>query len=367
MTGPSRAKASPITRTSVVISTFPPDQCGVARYAEQQCAAMERAGSVRRLRAERRGPFYRASPLLFLRAMAGTSSRETIIVHWNRFLYVSGRTWTRFFIWLSLGLMLRGRDVTVIFHDPDFAPVPAGRARILVRRWLDDPLRDWVWATGRGSYLFHTTWERNQFSGTFRSEAKAETVRLKSDLVDHRASFVPAVPYDRAQARSHLGLGLDGCVFLCIGFLVEHKGFERAIEAFGCSEAAAQGRLYVVGSRGPAADRGGYVGGLRALAEGTAGVELVEGFVSDEEFDTWVIASDAVVCPYAAASSSGVVARAQVLGRTVIASGVGGLRDQLRAEDILLGPLLHAELIHAFDEVAQQAGSHVAYEPNSRA
>jgi glycosyltransferase involved in cell wall biosynthesis len=77
-----------------------------------------------------------------------------------------------------------------------------------------------------------------------------------------------------------------------------------------------------------------YVEGLRELAAATPNVELHERYVSDEEFDLWIRAADAVVVPYRAASSSGVVARAHLLGTRLIASAVGGIAGQLADGDI---------------------------------
>jgi hypothetical protein len=76
---------------------------------------------------------------------------------------------------------------------------------------------------------------------------------------------------------------------------------------------------------------------LRRLASATPGVKLREGFVSDELFDVWLVASDTVVLPYRHIWSSSVVERAAMFGRTVIASRVGGLESQTRPGTILVG------------------------------
>jgi hypothetical protein len=57
-------------------------------------------------------------------------------------------------------------------------------------------------------------------------------------------------------------------------------------------------------------------------------VELRIEYVSDERFDTWLVAADVVVLPYRYIWSSGVLERARLYDRPVIASDVGGLRDQ---------------------------------------
>jgi glycosyltransferase involved in cell wall biosynthesis len=77
-----------------------------------------------------------------------------------------------------------------------------------------------------------------------------------------------------------------------------------------------------------------YAAELRDLVARTAGVELHERYVSDEEFDLWIRAADAVVVAYRTAASSGVVERAHLLGTTVITSGAGGISEQERPGDL---------------------------------
>src|SRR5439155_159192 len=55
-----------------------------------------------------------------------------------------------------------------------------------------------------------------------------------------------------------------------------------------------------------------------------------ERYVSDEEFDRWIVAADVVVLPYRHIWSSGVMERAALYDRPVIATRVGGLEAQAR-------------------------------------
>jgi hypothetical protein len=56
---------------------------------------------------------------------------------------------------------------------------------------------------------------------------------------------------------------------------------------------------------------------------------LVEGFMSDEMFDRWIVAADVVVLPYRNIWSSGVLERAQLYNVPAIVTDVGGLRHQV--------------------------------------
>ncbi len=85
---------------------------------------------------------------------------------------------------------------------------------------------------------------------------------------------------------------------LCIGFLQPHKGFDRAMRAF-TRLPDREARLFVVGSaRLPRAEILAHIQELKSLAAGDSRIRLIERFLSDAEFDTWIAAADAVVVPY---------------------------------------------------------------------
>ena len=125
-------------------------------------------------------------------------------------------------------------------------------------------------------------------------------------------------------------------MFLSIGFLQPHKGFDRAVRAFsGLAEHGC--RLEIVGSlRVEDFEYVAYVDELRAQAEATPGVTLHDEYVSDAEFDVWIVAADALVLPYRLIWSSGVCERAALYHRPVIASRTGGLADQVTADAVLV-------------------------------
>ena len=94
--------------------------------------------------------------------------------------------------------------------------------------------------------------------------------------------------------------------------------------------------LYIVGSLRikfePYAE---YLQNLRNISREANNIHIVESYLSDEDFDTWLIASDVVVAPYREIWSSGVVARAKLFNKSVIVSHVGGLSEQIAENDII--------------------------------
>ena len=93
-----------------------------------------------------------------------------------------------------------------------------------------------------------------------------------------------------------------------------------------------------------------YLDDLRELVDATPGVTLHEEYVSDAEFDVWIVAADALVLPYRLIWSSSVCERASLYHRPVIASRVGGLDDQTPADAIMVDD--DRELAEAMQRVA---------------
>jgi glycosyltransferase involved in cell wall biosynthesis len=151
----------------------------------------------------------------------------------------------------------------------------------------------------------------------------------KVRLVDHGEDFAPRAALDRSSARASLGLAPHGHVFLCIGFVQPHKGFDRAAAAMrGLAGRGAS--LHIVGSvRVDDPSAVDHQRELEALAAQIPGVHLHLGYVSDEAFDRWIVACDTVVLPYRHIWSSSVAERARLYDRPVIATRVGGLADQI--------------------------------------
>ena len=171
--------------------------------------------------------------------------------------------------------------------------------------------------------VVHTEAEREQLAQVARIPVS------RVETADHGASFERHTDMERSDARDRLGLPSDAMIFLSIGFIQPHKGFDRAVRAFaglgseGC-------RLELVGSvRVADPEYVEYVEQLRALVDATEGVRLHEGYVSDEFFDVWIVASDILVLPYRWIWSSSVCERAALYERPVIATRVGGLEAQL--------------------------------------
>jgi len=244
---------------------------------------------------------------------------------------------------------LPGLAVTVHEVDHDRGRGRSREARAWRRLWAAVP-----------TVRLHTEEERERFAAGF------DYPNERIDVVHHGARFVKAYDGDRKAARAELGIADDAFIFLCIGFVQPHKGFDRAVRAFASLDRAERPlRLDVVGSvRVATSEHDAYVAYLERLADTTPGTHLHLGFVSDVRFDQWIAASDAVVIPYRRIWSSSVLERALLFDRPVVTTAVGGLADQSGGA----ARLVHdpEELIVAMAELADVAVTDSIDEPGGR-
>lgn len=313
----------------LMVTPYPPTRDGIAAYAVQ---------SVARLRAEGH-------------EVEVLSPGPTAAHHHLHLVGPRGA--------LALAKRVRRYDKVIVqFHPDVFFPVPASPSQwraeslalfVAFRVAKDVEVRvhemDYTRGEGRPGVRFinrlpwrsvqrivvHTEFERERF-------ARAFGVRLERIAVTaHGADFQRRTDMPKAEARATLGLPPDDIVFLNIGFIQPHKGFDRCVRAVAEIARAGAGRPYrldIVGSV-RTADPGflAYRDELQALVDATPGAYLHDGYVSPELFDRWLVASDVVVLPYRSIWSSGVLERALLYDRPVIATDVGGLSFQSAARD----------------------------------
>ena len=307
-----------------MVSPYPPRRDGIGTYAVQQVRNLRRAGhhvevcsphpSAAHHHLALRGP---RGAVALRRLMSGFD--EVIVQFHPDFFYDHPATpSSRISTGLALAAAFRsGPEVTIRLHEVD-------------RRWVapTDPSAFATRAVFRSATRVevHSDADVAMMTGEFKVPAE------RVALVDHGADFQPNTTLDRAAARRSLGLAPEGHVFVCIGFVQPHKGFDRAAAAFrGLADAGAS--LHIVGSvriEDPAA--ADHERELEALESQIPGVHLHLGYLSDEAFDRWIVASDTVVLPYRHIWSSSVVERSRLLDRPVIATAVGGLPHQLATD-----------------------------------
>jgi glycosyltransferase involved in cell wall biosynthesis len=307
----------------LVVGPYPPIRDGIASYAAQHVKALLAQGHDVEVLSPGPSAAHHNLDLLGPRGAAALAKRvrayDKLVVQFHPdFFYRQPNTW-RLRMAESLALLVaftRAKHVDVVVHEIDYR---------LGRRSTPDGLAARALWRAVDRVIVHTERERSDFAAAYGVPLS------KIELELHGANFVPCTRHDRASARRSLGIESGTFTFLAIGFIQPHKGFDRAIEAFG-TLGQRDARLDIVGSvRVEEPEYVSYADDLEARAEQVPGVRVHRGYVSDELFDRWIVASDVVVLPYRSVWSSGVLERASLFGRPVIATSVGGLEGQSAA------------------------------------
>jgi glycosyltransferase involved in cell wall biosynthesis len=323
----------------LVVSSYPPRHCGIGAYARAQVERLRGEGHRVTVISPPDGDgnvrvgFFGGRP--FLAAARRGSRYDRIVVHFQPALYYRPRSpLSR--VAASLGLLwlvLRRRQTEIIVHEADPPRLWRPDYALLAAAFRSAPM-----------LLFHTDQERKALERRYR-------VRVRGRRISHTDSVRIHAPIDWASARQRLEIPMDEAVLVSPGFIHPGKGFDRGVVAF--RDAGAGGRLYIVGSvKDPLPKNVAHARLLRELAAHVPGVELVERFVGDEEFDAWIAAADAVILPYRGSWSSGVLARAQAVGTPAVVTRVGGLREQASARDVVVSD--DEELAKAIAEIVGQ-------------
>lgn len=308
----------------LVIGPYAPYRDGIAAYVVQQVRALRREGHDVEVLSPLPSAAHHHLELDQPRAAAGlrriAKGFDRLIVHFHPDYYFPQPA--TFGVRLSRATALAAAlrtspPATLVLHEID-ERWGQGRdaAAVAVRLFL-------------GSFAaieVHDEPQGEQLRRAFR----IDPARIR--IVDHGKDFIAHSRATRAEARAALGIADDAHVSLCIGFVAEHKGFDRAVNAFGRITAGTPGRaeLHVVGAPSTGSDAAARYGvELAALVAATPGSYLHDGYVSDAVFDRWLVAADLVLLPYRHIWSSGVAERAALFDRPVIATRVGGLAEQL--------------------------------------
>lgn len=127
------------------------------------------------------------------------------------------------------------------------------------------------------------------------------------------------------KARELLQINQSQRVLLFFGFVRKYKGLQYLLEAMKLlKERDFKVQLWVVGDFGE--DKDEYVEQIRTF-EIEDQVQMVQGYVPDDEVEKYFAASDLVVLPYLSATQSGIVQIAFGFEKPVLVTEVGGLPD----------------------------------------
>lgn len=302
-----------------MVSPYPPLRDGIAAYALQSVRALRAQGHDVEVLSPGPSAAHHHLDLVGPRGALALAKRvrayDQVVVQFHPdFFYpigCSGSERAAVSAALAAAFRLAAR-VEVVVHEIDYRHGAGSSPAALATRALWQQV---------DRVTVHSRSEQQAFAAAFG--VRPDRVHV----IEHGAAFVAHSHLDRPAARRSLGIDEDAFVFLAIGFVQPHKGYDRAVRAFRGLPAPA--RLDVVGSvRVEEPQFVAYADELSELADEVPGAALHLGYVSDELFDRWLTACDVVVLPYREIWSSGVLERARLFERPVIATRVGALAEQ---------------------------------------
>lgn len=332
--------------TTLLVTPFAPYRDGIAAYAIQELRRLRDSGE----QVDVLSPVPSAArwhlPLGGPRAMVQLGRRvqaydRTVIqfapeMMFGRCTSASQRT----AVWAGLAAVARRTSLDLRIHEVEYGPLE------------QNPMERRAAALAFGQadrVTVHTEAERDSLNGLVNLGRRVE-------VVEHGRDFLPAVVRKKSEARNELRIPQDQFVFLAIGFLQHHKGFDLAVEAIDRLPTGGA-HLHVVGSaRVDHPDISGYVERLRGRCQMVPSATLHQRFVSDVEFDLWLQAADAVVLPYREIWSSGVIERARLFDTQVMASDLSELRDQAPSGTVFFSGV--DELAIAMEKLASELVGH---------
>lgn len=306
--------------TLLMVTPYPPYRDGIGAYAVQEIRRLRASGTDVEVLSPLPSAAHHHLALGNTRGVLALVKRgrryDSVVIQFSpEMMFGSCRNPAeRVAVWLGLEALARVTSLEIRLHEIEFGPLRRNPGeRMAAGRAL----------RAASAVTVHTRPEISNLASVLKIDPDTVT------LVEHGQNFAMATEATQAEARAELGLDADQHVFLAIGFLQEHKGFDLAVEAFGRAGLSRIASLHVVGSvRVNHPDLISYAKKLELQCGRTAGVTLHQKYVNDAEFDRWIVAADTVVLPYREIWSSSVFERAKLYDRPVIAADVGGMSDQ---------------------------------------
>jgi glycosyltransferase involved in cell wall biosynthesis len=316
--------------SELMVTPYAPYRDGIANYAVQEVAAARAEGRDMEVlsplpsAAQHHLRLGSALGMARLIRVARGYSRVTVQLYPELLFGACRGRRERLAVWGLLRVLCSVTRVELRVHEIEYdEPVNDPRARQLGQAAL----------SAAAAVTVHTEPEQQRLTEAFGLAPGTVT------LVDHGTNFARRTETTREDARASLSVPDDAFVFLSIGFVQRHKGFDRGVRALDrLDDPQGRARIYVVGDiRIDHPDLLDYRDELSTLCNRVEGAEFRPGYVSDEEFDRWLVAADCLVLPYREIWSSSVIERAGIYGVPVVATDVGGLAAQAPAGSRVVG------------------------------
>jgi glycosyltransferase involved in cell wall biosynthesis len=312
----------------LMVSSYAPMKCGIGAYAHQMVKQFQNHGDIVKILSPPEGGGDFRTNLIggfnLLKLVKYGYPFDKIIIQYHESFYYDEKTRKNIFSlyathlsFILLFLIFRKKIELILHEFPRSYPLKSDFFCEKVK-WLLCP-----------KIVFHTKKEVSDFKEMFTILSAHIEIRSPS------AYFFKFRNISQKSARIELNIPVNDIMFLCIGFIQPHKGFDRAALAFRDIKNS-KIKLYIIGQlRIEWVEYKKYLENLKNIAETSTNIHFIAKYPTDEEFDTWISASDVIITPYREIWSSSVVGRAKIFNKPVIASNVGALSEQLSQKDLL--------------------------------
>lgn len=328
-------KKNEILPKILMVSTYPPEKCGIGKYAQQQVDYLRNNRNlvdILAIRGEGKYSMQFDSPEKILKLCDFQDIYDKIIIQYHASFYYGDNS--NFINTIKThrafkSLFVSNENIEVVCHEISYPLDRNNSGARKIRDYIEYMFKRSKWLNAP-SIVFHTKKERDIFC----DKLKIKFDENKHKIVSPNHYYIKYRDITKKQARYELNIPPNEKVFLCIGFIQPHKGFDKVAYAFSKLDPKNNKKFYMVGSLrlvyNVTVD---YINKLKDYSESYPNIELREEYVSDELFDTWLIACDVVVIPYSEIWTSGVLGRAKLFDKQCIARNVGGLKEQLSDND----------------------------------
>lgn len=315
----------------LIVGPYNPRKCGIATHTFQLAMSLKNKGwfvdilSPHDCEGNYHGNLI--GGLRLLKLLKYSKKYTTINIHFTPeefFLYVGYNPMRLFNIVPMLSFLVLFKllkNINIVIHEPPLTKYFFQRTILHRLIWKQVP-----------QITFFTNIEREIFEKRMRISFRPDQCHVEN-ITNNLLSFSNLTKND---ARLKLNIDQNKIIFLCIGFIAESKGFDRIAKLF-LETNFSNSILYITGSVRLENDKksNDYLCELKKICDIGNNIYLLNKYLSYEDFDLWTIASDYIVFPYRTSSNSGVLGRAKIFNKIVIASDVGGLREQIENEDYL--------------------------------
>lgn len=212
-------------------------------------------------------------------------------------------------------------NLKLVIHEPPWTKYFFQRSYLSRLVWSKAPL-----------ITFFTKTELEKFEKKINFKFKKNQYYIEDVTKD----FNVFSNFNQEQSRNNLGIISQNKIFLCIGFINRLKGFDKVLKIFAENNLK-NSELYIVGSvrESTDIDSNEYLNSLKSESEKISNAHVLDQYLTYEDFDKWISASNYLIFPYIEISNSGVLGRAKLLNKNVIVSDAGGLKDQINSDDYL--------------------------------